>query len=114
MLSRHRRLLHDLEPVLCQPGSTEPNQATLLHADGYDRALSKLWLGSRGSLLSWHALARPDSRWISCVTGGEVQQTVHYDILTGLLLINGNPLGRLPQEIVEHATYASILGEVSC
>jgi hypothetical protein len=38
---------------------------------------------------------------------------VHYDLLTGQLLINGKPLGRLPQKIVEHPTYASVLGTVS-
>jgi hypothetical protein len=29
------------------------------------------------------------------------------------LLIDGKPLGRLPREIVEHPTYASVLGTVS-
>jgi hypothetical protein len=29
------------------------------------------------------------------------------------LLVNGKPLGRLPQKIVEHPTYTSLLGTVS-
>jgi hypothetical protein len=45
------------------------------------------------------------------VTGGG--QEVHYDLLTGKLLIGGNSSGRLPQEIVEHYTYKSIFGDVS-
>ncbi|KAF8270965.1 hypothetical protein EI94DRAFT_1698461 [Lactarius quietus] len=41
------------------------------------------------------------------VEGG---QEVHYNLLTGQLLIGGDPFGRLPQDIIEHATYASVLG----
>jgi hypothetical protein len=43
----------------------------------------------------------------------EGKQEVHYDLLSGQLLVNGKPLRRLPREIVEHPTYASILGAVS-
>jgi hypothetical protein len=59
----------------------------------------------------WHALPRPNSWWISC--GAEGGHEVHYDLLTGKLLIDGKPLGRLPQEIVEHPTYASIPSSLS-
>jgi hypothetical protein len=63
--------------------------------------LLSLWLGYRRRISSsWHALPRPNSRWISCVAEGGHE--VHYNLLTGQLLINGKPLGRLPQEIVEH------------
>jgi hypothetical protein len=104
MLSRHRRLLHHLEPTFCQ--------SMPLHADAYDNALEQLWLGYRPDIsLRWHALPGADSRWISC--GAEGGHEVHYDLLTGKLLVNGKPLGRLPQEIMEHPTYASVLGTVS-
>ena len=104
MLSRHRRLLHHLEPTFCQSGETG-----LSHAGALDDALKRL--GYRRDISShWHALPEPKSRWISCDTeGGQV----HYDVLTGKLLVDGIPLGRLPQEIVEHPTYASVLGTVS-
>jgi hypothetical protein len=111
MLSRHRRLLHDLEPIFLQPDPTaDPGQARLLHARAYDRALSWEWERFRRSS-SWQAHPRPNSHWISCVTEGG--QEVHYDQLTGQLLIDGKQLGRLPREIVEHSTYASVLGTVS-
>jgi len=109
ILSRHRRLLHDLEPLLCIPDPTNPDQ--LLHAGSYDHAVSQVWVGFRGSS-NWRSLPIPNSRWISCVTLGG--QEVHYDLLTGQLLIDGKQLGRLPREFVEHPTYASILGSVSC
>ena len=111
MLSRHRRLLHDLEPIFVQLDPTaDRDQARLLHALGYDRALRQEWSDFRRSS-SWLALPRPNSHWISCVTEGK--QQVHYDLLTGKLLVDGKQLGRLPREIVEHPTYASVFGTVS-
>jgi hypothetical protein len=109
ILSRHRRLLHNLERVLRKLDPTDPDQ--LLHADSYDHAISQVWVGFKGSS-SWHSLPRPNSRWISCLTSGD--QEVHYDLLTGQLLINGKQLGRLPRDFVEHPLYATILGGVSC
>ena len=109
MISRHRRLLHYLEPVFSQSLSGEAN---LLHADAFDLALARLWLGFRRPISSsWHVL--PNTRWISCNSDSEQGNEVHYDLLTGQLLINGKPLGRLPQKIVEHPTYASVFGTVS-
>jgi hypothetical protein len=102
MISRHRRLLHSLEPTFIK--SSRPS--------AFDHALSRLWLGFRRcTSSSWHILPRPNSRWVSCVAEG--QHEVHYDILTGKLLIDGKPLGKLPREIVKHPTYASVLGTVS-
>jgi hypothetical protein len=110
MISRHLRLLHYLEPRFSQlflPGETK-----LSHADAFDHALAQLWLGFRRQISSsWHELPTANSRWISCVAEGGHE--VHYDLLTGQLLINGKPLGRLPQKMVEHPTYSSVIGTVS-
>src|SRR5216683_419063 len=110
MLSRHHRLLHNLEPIFSQP--SPPISGKLLHSSAYDDALARLWGGYRPSTsTSWHALPKPNSRWISTLT--ERGQTVHYDLLTGELLIGGKRLGRLPPMIVGHSIYASIFGTVS-
>ena len=112
MLSRHRRLLHHLEHTFNQLMPGDPGEVSLLHADAYDNALKRLWPGyHRETSSRWHALPGPNSRWISC--GAEGGHKVHYDLLTGRLLINGGPMGRLPKEMVEHPTYASVLGTVS-
>lgn len=112
MFSRHRRLLHYLEPILGQSLPGVVGHARLLRAGAYDDALAKLWLGYRRRTLSnWHVLQRSNSRWICCIAEGGHE--VHFDLLTGQLLIGGKRLGRLPSEIVEHPTYASILGTVS-
>ena len=113
MFSRHRRLLHSLEPILGQSLPGVVGHVKLLRAGAYDHALAKLWLGyRRRTFPNWHVLQRSDSRWIRCRAEGSHE--VHFDLLTGQLLIGGKRLGRLPQEIVEHPTYASILGTVSC
>jgi len=114
MLSRHRRLLHNLEPIFSQSLPYVLGKARLLHSDAYDHALARLWLGyhhDRGSLSSWHALPKPISRWISRVT--KSGQEIHYDLLTGELLIGGTRLGILPKKIMEHPIYVSIFGTVS-
>ena len=114
MLHRHYRLLHSLEPIFSLSYPPVHGRAELLRGSAYDVALSQLWVGYRRRntvTSSWHVLPKPNSRWISCVTQGG--QKVHYDLLTGKLLIDGKRLGGLLQEIVEHPTYKSVFGGVS-
>jgi hypothetical protein len=112
MLGRYRRILNDLEPMFRQSLPPARGRAGLMHADAYDDALAQLWVGyCKSNPSSWHVLPRPKSRWISCVT--EKGQKVHYNLLTGELLIGGKRLGRLPSKIVDHPTYECIFGKVS-
>jgi hypothetical protein len=109
---RHYRVLHNLEPIFGKPSPPESGRAGLLHGGAYDVALLRLWSGyRRRDTSSWNTLPKPNSRWISCVTQGG--QRVHYDLLTGELLIDGKRLGGLLQEIVEHPTYTSVFRGVS-
>jgi hypothetical protein len=110
ILRRHRRLQHDLELIFSKSILGSFGSARLLHSRAYNLALERLGLGYRNSS-SWHALPRPNSQWISCVT--DRGQRVHYDLLNGQLLIDGKELGRLPQKMVKHPTYANLLGTVS-
>ncbi|KAH9009784.1 hypothetical protein EDB84DRAFT_1163543, partial [Lactarius hengduanensis] len=101
LLNRHRRLLHFLEPSLRECVQSNPS--------GFDQGLASLWPGFRRQTSSnWRVLPSPNSRWVSCIEEGGHE--VHYNLLTGQLLIGGKPLGRLPQEIIGHSTYASVLG----
>lgn len=103
LFNRHHRVLHFLEPFL--------RKGVKSNSSGFDLGLARLWPGFRRQTSSnWHVLPCPNSRWISCVSEGG--QEVHYNILTGRLLIGGDPLGRLPQNIIRHSTYASLLGKV--
>ncbi len=98
MRQRHYRLLHKLEPIFSRSFPPESGRAGLLHGGAYNVALSRLWVGyRRRDTSSWHVLPKPNSQWISCVTPGGLK--VHYDLLTGELLINGKRLGGLVQKI---------------
>ena len=104
LMNRHCRLLHFLEPFLRKCVQSNPS--------GFDQGLASLWPSFRRQTASnWQVLPSPNSRWTFSIAEGG--QEVHYNILTGQLLIGGNPLGRLPQGIIQHSTYASILGKVS-
>ena len=110
MLDRHQRLLHFLEPVFSVYRALD--NLSLSRADGYDHTVSFFWPGYHRSTSSkWQAVPTPGSRWISCSAEGG--QKIHYNLLTGQLLVDGKPLGRLPQEIIEHPMYADLLGAVS-
>ncbi|KAH8997170.1 hypothetical protein EDB86DRAFT_3076760 [Lactarius hatsudake] len=101
LFDRHRRLLHFLEPIFHLGVKSKPT--------GFDNGIASLWPAFRRQTSSdWHILPSPNSRWISCIVEGG--QEVHYNLLTGQLLIDGKPLGKLPQEIIKHSTYASVLG----
>ena len=103
LLNRHFRILHFLEPRL--RALVQSKQS------GFDQGLVSLWPRFRRRTSSkWTVVPDPDSPWISCVVEGG--QEVHYDLSLGQLLIGGKPLGILPQEIMEHSTYAIILGKV--
>jgi hypothetical protein len=103
LLNRHRHLLHYLEPSFQQRIQSNPM--------GFDDGIAKLWPEFRRMSSNWLILPSPNSRWISCTVGGG--QEVHYNLLSGKLLIDGKSLGRLPKEISRHSTYASVLGTVS-
>ncbi len=103
LLNRYHRLLHFLEPFLQECIQSNPS--------GFNRGLAIIWPGFRRQASSnWHTLPSPNSRWTSCTAEGG--QEVGYNLLTGQTLIGGKPLGRLPQEIIKHPTYASVLGTV--
>ncbi len=104
LLNRHHRLLHFLEPLLCERVQSNPS--------GFDSGITSLWPGfHRQTSSNWQVLSDASSRWISCTMEGG--QEVHYNLLTGELLIGGKPFERLPQEIIQHSTYANVLGAVS-
>jgi len=69
---RHHRLLHYIEPFLCEGVAKNPS--------GFDQALKYLWSEFRRQDSSdWHVLPSSNSRWISCVVEGG--QEVHYNLL---------------------------------
>ena len=107
LLARDRRLSHSLEQALWQQCEID--------REGVDRAISAIWPAYRPGT-PWQQLPKPNDRWITSMTGiesGKESQQVHLNLLGGRLLVNGRPLGRLPETIVKHPTYTRIFAQVS-
>ena len=90
----------------------------LIHTDrfrcGLDMAINSIWPGYRPSN-GWQQLSEPNSRWLTTSTAlsaTQKPQKVHYNLLNGELLVNGEQLGRLPQNIVGHSLYKRIFSQV--
>jgi hypothetical protein len=104
VLGLHRRLSHALE--------MEVVSSQMFHI-GLDNGIKALWSAFENAG-SWIQLDRPDDRWFyACTpeTSGHRSQVVHYNILDGQLRVDGNPLGRLPPEILAHPMFTRIFGK---
>ncbi|KAI0057670.1 hypothetical protein BV25DRAFT_1970711 [Artomyces pyxidatus] len=102
-LAQHRRLLHSLEPFLLD--------RIRQNSYGLNDAIAFVWPTFSVGPAGWTSLPAPNSRWLTCETSGRMSQRVHLNLLNGRLLIDGQQLGRLPQEITQHATYLSLFGQ---
>lgn len=107
LLHRNRRLSHFLELPIGQ----------LIHAErsGLDIALKSVWSEYHPADGGWQQFSDSNSRWLTSTTAplrGQRAQQVHYNILDGTLLVDGNSLGRVPPQIVGHSTYRRIFGQV--
>ncbi|KAF8326320.1 uncharacterized protein EI90DRAFT_3156603 [Cantharellus anzutake] len=78
---------------------------------GINSAVANIWNGF-DLTCRWTRLPEPNDRWLTTTTtiAGQRRQEVHLNILSGSLLIDGKPLGRLPPEIVGHSTYIELFG----
>jgi hypothetical protein len=105
LLDRDRRLSHAIESHL--------RSLILKSQKGID--LTGIWSGYRtGS--SWKSLPKPNDRWMVTRTAPGEQnlvQEVHYNLLSGKLLVEGLPLGRMQSDYTSHSTYLELFGEVS-
>ncbi len=109
LLCQSERLLHFIEPYIQNMRWNKAFQ------QGINLAVTSIWPAYHAT--HWMMLNSPNHRWINTLTAvaaNQQSQPVHLNLLSGLLLINGKPLGRLPQDITSHATYVRIFGTVSC
>lgn len=86
----------------------------ILSSDGgMNRAVSQV-SGIADFTGNWNCVHDgPERQWLSNVTKpkpGQSSQTLHYNILTGELLVDGRPLGRLPKEYTEKSIYRTVFG----
>ena len=108
LLDRDRRLSLALENVLSDILRTHTDNR------GIDLAVGRVWpLYRPGS--QWKPLQHSNSLWFSCTTASttsQCSQVVSFNLLDGLLLVDGKPLGRLPDAIVRHPLYNLVFGKV--
>ncbi|KAF8859302.1 hypothetical protein BDZ45DRAFT_689400 [Acephala macrosclerotiorum] len=105
LLRRFSRTSHTLEPTLKKQIAASP--------DGINKAVRRMWAGYEPGT-PWAVVEAPDDRWLTTRTADSdnvSSMTVHFNTLTGSLLINGLPLARLPREYESHSTYKRLFGE---
>lgn len=102
-LSRDYRLRHRVQDSIAEQ-ITQGN-------DGLDEAIQCIWIGfARSGLSSWIPVhASSTSWWLSRTIDNAI---VHCNIFDGQFLVNGKPLGRLPESYTNHETYRRIFGNV--
>ena len=101
-LLRDHRLAHFMEPRM----------ARLIREcnSGFTEGILRIWQGVHLPN-NWSFMQAPLERWVVTRTvssGGSLSQTVHYDILSGKLLVDGRRLGRIPAEYARHELYKRI------
>ncbi|KAK3110708.1 hypothetical protein LTR53_014728 [Teratosphaeriaceae sp. CCFEE 6253] len=98
LLLRSQRLIHRCYRTLASDGAA------------IDAGILRSWTGFQpGS--PWTATG--SDHWITTSTGTELAGVilqVHFNILTGELLVNGLPLDRLPRHYEDHGSYRTLFG----
>ncbi len=103
------KLVHRLESQL--------RRAIRLFNDAVNEAVNSAWEDAEGQstreFTSWNFLPDPHDGWVtaqSISVDGLLEQEVLFDILEGTLLIDGHPLGRLPDEYTKQNFFHQIFG----
>ena len=103
-LARDQRLAQLLEPKIAQ--------LVRQGFSGLSEGILNIWHGARlGD--SWEFMKAPLERWVFANTtpfGGSLSQLVHYNLLSGELLVDGRRLGRLPSTFTGGELYKRIFG----
>lgn len=105
LLERNRRLSWALEPVL---------KEKILDRHGcraMDSCVKNAWSAYLASG-RWEVPSQLDG-WVATETQDTTARSVHYNLLTGQLLIDGTSLKRLPLEYRQDKTYIRTFGDVS-
>ncbi|KAM3450666.1 hypothetical protein MY3296_005937 [Beauveria thailandica] len=80
-----------------------------------DMALRKTWSAYPGRA-TWKAATDPYGQWMTTdirATETDMLLHIHLNLLTGELLVNGNPLSRLPARYEQHSMYADLFGKIT-
>ncbi|KAK6074920.1 hypothetical protein SCUP234_07919 [Seiridium cupressi] len=99
LLDRWYHLMHRASPTL-------RSQVLIYKNKCLDLAISRYWSAFDTSS-DWRACSTAEY-WLENISGSP---QIHYNTLTGELLVNGSPLSRLPPGFVKHKTYSRLFGQ---
>ncbi|KAL8936479.1 MAG: hypothetical protein Q9216_004910, partial [Gyalolechia sp. 2 TL-2023] len=105
-LLRDRKLSHTLYRRLQDLVITSDNR-------GLDSSVLKSWSSFVISPATWQHHGEPRGRWVYKETTAGLQntsKTVYYDVLSGQLLVDGRPIGKLPKEYTSNKLFVSTFG----
>lgn len=110
LVRRWSRLTHSFEERLRQAILSSSSSSS---SSGIDRFVTRAWPDFM--LVGRWKVVPTAMSWIEAISHapGKKQSTVHFNLLHGTLLVDGDPVARLPSEIVEHPTYQRLFGAVS-
>jgi Protein of unknown function (DUF3638)/Protein of unknown function (DUF3645) len=97
---------------ICHALEAAVQSAIQLQPSALERAIGCFWPGQH-NFGSWTVLSAPNERWISAKADplpGYCDSTCHFNILEGKLLINGHPVGRLPDCYRQSELFQRIFG----
>ncbi|KAM3514412.1 hypothetical protein MY11210_001966 [Beauveria gryllotalpidicola] len=80
-----------------------------------DMAIQQTWSAYPGRA-TWKAASDPYGHWMTtAIRAAETDPLlhIHFNLLTGELLVNGNPLSRLPAHYEQHSVYADLFGKTT-
>ena len=81
--------------------------------EGLDEAIQQSWSGYRPGY-GWKVALSSTDPWLTTKTtmnGNDAGLIVHYNVLTGELLVNGLPLDRPPRRYEEHSMWETLFGQ---
>ncbi|KAK1584813.1 LOW QUALITY PROTEIN: uncharacterized protein LY79DRAFT_591979 [Colletotrichum navitas] len=61
----------------------------------------------------WKMLSKTHSSWLTSTTASTTPMMVHFSLITGELLVDGNPLDHLPGAYLKHHSYGHLFGRLS-
>ncbi|KAK4574981.1 hypothetical protein LTR86_000831 [Recurvomyces mirabilis] len=100
---RHKKLLHRLYPLLAE------------QRDGLDDAVHHAWSAYAAGTSGWIPVSESADHWLSTTSAATngLSTTVHLNLLSGELLVNGLPLDQPPKDYRAHPMYHTLFGQAA-
>lgn len=109
-LVRDLKMVHRIESKICE--------SITAFNDSIADAINRVWPEPEGAasrrFAKWQFQSLPNDRWVTSETvasPGTIPQRVDYNIIEGTLLIDGRPLGKLPDECNKDEFFRYVFGD---